>query len=386
LLFVPIVGILCFASSGIIDKYRFVTAMKQVEVLAKMSIKVSALVHETQKERGTTAVYMTSRGQKFSQLIVQQHKETDQRLQQLNSFFKGTSPDAIDFSAINYGDEFHKAISQILKKLDKVPLVRKQAIGFQQDTNRIITFYSQLNADLLALLDKIPNLSIDARVAMMSSSYVSFLRAKELTGIERAVISSILSADSQVSQQDLGINIKKAITLKAKQDAFYTNFRVAAPKKSIEALKELNETENVGEVNKIRARIFSDFFASGANLFAVNVDTWFDASSKKINALKQIENIISSQLLELAQNAKQEANRSLVFYSLIVIVMILLTLILSVLVIRTVLGQLGGEPIHVSYFAKQIAAGDLSSTNQQESSSGLSACVSQISTRLERLF
>ncbi len=385
LLFVPILGILYFASSGIMDKYQFVTAMQQVEVLAKMSIKVSALVHETQKERGTTAIYMTSRGKRYSQLLVQQHKETDRRLQQLNTFFNGASPDANNFRAINYGDEFQQAVSHILKNMDKVSSIRKRAIGFEEETNNIIAFYSQLNADLLALLDKIPNLSIDARVAMMSNSYVSFLRAKELTGIERAVIGSILSAGNQVSQQDLGINIKKAITLIAKQDAFYTSFRVAAPQESIKALKGLNETENVGEVNKIRARIFSDFLATGANLFAVNVDTWFEAISKKINGLKQIENIISSQLLQLAQGAKEQANRALIFYSLIVVVMILLTLILSVLVIRTVLGQIGGEPSYVSIFAKKIASGDLSSHERSSHQSGLSACVWQISSKLREV-
>ncbi len=178
LLFVPIFGILYFASSGILEKYRFVTAMQQVEMLAKMSINVSALVHETQRERGTTAVYMTSQGQQFSQRLVQQHQATDQRLQQLSSFFSGTSADANGFSAINFGVEFQQAVNNISQAIDKISVIRQKALGLQHEISPIIAFYSQLNAELLALLDKIPNLSIDARVAMMSNSYVSFLRAK----------------------------------------------------------------------------------------------------------------------------------------------------------------------------------------------------------------
>ncbi len=206
-----------------------------------------------------------------------------------------------------------------------------------------------------------------------------------MAGIERAVISSILSAGSYMSQQDLSINIAKAMTLKAKQEAFYTNFKVAAPQQSIQALQQLNAAENTTKISNIRAEIFNGFSATGSNAFTVNVDTWFAVMSQKINDLKKIENSMSAELLLLAQRAKQQANSALVFYSLIALGMVLLTLVLSVLVIRTVLGQLGGEPSNVSFSAKKIANGDLSSQEKTSKQSGLSASVLQISSKLREV-
>lgn len=384
LLLVPIVGLLFFSLSGIAEKYQFTTAMRKIEELTTMSTKVSALLHETQKERGTTAVYMSSNGGKFSQRIDKQYKQTDSRIQQLQSFLKGGEN---GFVINEYGRKFRLAVDKVKLSLDKMSVKRNQAKSFEVKTKNIVGFYSQLNSDLLALLDEIPSLSSDASIAMMSNAYVSFLRAKELAGLERAVISGILSISNNAARQQLGRNIEKSIALIAKQDAFHVNFRVSASKASIEALQTLNSSASTKLVSEIRASIFNNFLNAGASHFNVNVkvDTWFDAISEKIDGLKQIENDISIELIELAKSAKQSATTALLFYSVIVVFMVMLTLVLSIMVIRIVLGQLGGEPTHVSNFAQQIAEGDLSSQEQKSEQSGLSACVLQISSKLREV-
>jgi len=383
LLLVPIVGILFFSLSGIVEKYQFTSAMDKIEVLTKMSTKVSALLHETQKERGITAVYMSSKGRKFSQRITEQQNQTDIRLQQLLTFFNNSDDDG--FVLNKYTKKFQLAVNTVLLSLKKIEVKRKQAKSFELENQEIITFYSQLNSDLLALLDETPNLSLDANIAMMSNSYVSFLRAKELAGLERAVISSILSVDNNVGRKKLGSNIERGIALVAKQQAFYVNFQVSASTTSIEALQLLNSSVSADVVNEIRAEIFTGFLNTGVSHFTIKVDTWFDAITQKINGLKKIENDISVELLESAKSAKQSATMALLFYSIIVVFMVILTLVLSVVVIRIVLGQLGGEPNHVSDFAKKIAEGDLSSQEQKSVQSGLSACVLQISSKLREV-
>jgi methyl-accepting chemotaxis protein len=357
--------------------------MSKIEELTTMSTKVSALLHETQKERGTTAVYLSSKGRKFSQRIGEQYKQTDNRIQQLQLFLSGSGDN--DFNINQYDKKFQLAVDKVQNSLDKIAAKRKQARSFELKTQKVISFYSQLNNDLLTLLDEIPSLSSDAGISMMSNAYVSFLRAKELAGLERAVISGILSASDKAARKQLGSNIEKSISLVAKQNAFYVNFRVSASKASVQALQDLNSSPSAQLVSEIRATIFNGFLNAGANQFNVKVDTWFDAISKKINALKQIENDISIDLLQLAQSAKKAAITALVFYSVIVVFMVILTLILSILVIRIVLGQLGGEPNHVSDFAQQIAEGNLSSQEQKSEQSGLSACVLQISSKLREV-
>ncbi len=383
LLLVPVVGVLFFSFSGIVEKYQFASAMDKIEVLTKMSTKVSALLHETQKERGATAVYISSNGLKFSQRIKEQHQQTDIRIQQLLTFFTSRGDDG--FVLKEYSKRFQLAVNTVRLSLEEIEIKRRQAKRLELESQDNITFYSQLNNELLALLDEIPSLSLDANIAMMSNSYVSFLKAKELVGLERAVISSILSADTNTGRPQLGGDIEKSIALVAKQQAFHANFQVSASAASIQALQALNLSANASVVKKIRTTIFDGFLNTGASHFNIKVDSWFDAISEKINGLKKIENDISIELLLLAKSAKQSATTALLFYSIIVIFMVMLTLVLSVVVIRIVLGQLGGEPNNVSDFAQKIAEGDLSSPEQKSAQSGLSACVLQISSKLREV-
>ena len=62
ILLFPVIGILLFAAIGIKDKVHFVGEMKQIEQLTKLTTQITALVHETQIERGKTSVYLYSHG------------------------------------------------------------------------------------------------------------------------------------------------------------------------------------------------------------------------------------------------------------------------------------------------------------------------------------
>lgn len=55
LLIFPILGLAFFAINSVNDKSAIVSEMESVQQLAQLAVKVSALVHETQKERGATA-------------------------------------------------------------------------------------------------------------------------------------------------------------------------------------------------------------------------------------------------------------------------------------------------------------------------------------------
>lgn len=80
LLLFPVIGILVFGVMGVKDKVHFVGEMTQVEKLSKLTIQITALVHQTQIERGKTSVYMYSLGTKFTDELPAQYIETDKLL------------------------------------------------------------------------------------------------------------------------------------------------------------------------------------------------------------------------------------------------------------------------------------------------------------------
>lgn len=61
----PFAGLLLFAAEGIKEKASVYFDMKRVVELVIFSTKLSSFVHEMQKERGATAVYLGSEGKEY---------------------------------------------------------------------------------------------------------------------------------------------------------------------------------------------------------------------------------------------------------------------------------------------------------------------------------
>ena len=62
---IPILGLMYFSLISVADKNRVLGEMEAVDSLAQLAVRVSALVHETQKERGATAGFLGSKGTQF---------------------------------------------------------------------------------------------------------------------------------------------------------------------------------------------------------------------------------------------------------------------------------------------------------------------------------
>ncbi len=61
MLLLPLAGLVVFGVQGVISKQDLKTNMDSMTELSGLAVRISALVHETQKERGMTAGYLGSK-------------------------------------------------------------------------------------------------------------------------------------------------------------------------------------------------------------------------------------------------------------------------------------------------------------------------------------
>ena len=65
LIIIPTTVIFIFSAMAVKSQYEISQNMEKLYSLSVINTKISALVHETQKERGFTAGYLGSSGDKF---------------------------------------------------------------------------------------------------------------------------------------------------------------------------------------------------------------------------------------------------------------------------------------------------------------------------------
>ena len=94
LLVFPIAGLVYFSVQGIRDTHSEVKEMERVGNLSSLAVKISALTHELQKERGATNLFLGSKGTEFASEVSEQRKESDKRIIDLKTFITGFDSEA----------------------------------------------------------------------------------------------------------------------------------------------------------------------------------------------------------------------------------------------------------------------------------------------------
>ena len=274
---IPIVTVIIMASLVIIEKLENENNYSRYEKILQLDITVSKLVHETQKERGFTAGWLSSNGKKFSIELQDQRRVTDKQRAILFQFLKDNSEELLEPEVKQHLD---KALVE-LKKLDKV---RSDIDALKIAAPIAINYYTQMNAKMLNFIAKTSSMAPDSKLSLETLAYFNFLMSKERAGIERAIGSATLTKDKffNGSRERLSALINE-------QDAYLDIFKTLADKEDIAFLEKILEDTAVNEVNNIRKKIFDAHEIGG---FGVESTYWFDMMTQKINLLKKVEDYI----------------------------------------------------------------------------------------------
>jgi len=291
---VPVLVILFYSGlifNGNYNKYR---ETQSLEHAVNLSVKLSAVVHEVQKERGRTAGFLGSEGKEFRSELSAQRKLTDKKVDELKSYIR-----KIDLSHLPEGLKME--INVILEKVDTIPQIRREVDDFSITLREAIKLYTDINTKLLHAIGSIAKYSSDAKITRELAAYVNFLLAKERMGIERAVLSAVFARDS--FNEHL---YQRFLSLLSEQRAFLTGFKMLATDKFLNFYKKTMVGKAIKEVERME-NIALEKASVGA--FGIDPSYWFDTITEKINLMKKVEDYMSDSLINDISAAKESVFR-----------------------------------------------------------------------------
>ncbi|MFY9079968.1 nitrate- and nitrite sensing domain-containing protein [Aliarcobacter cryaerophilus] len=322
IMLIPLVIVILLAAKLAYDSYRSLENLKSLDKVVILSTKIGTLVHETQKERGMTAGFIGSKGVKFKDELPRQREEVNKQITFLNEFLS-------DFDKSKYSDDFVKNLNSGLEKLKDLQGVRNSVNSLNIAAPIAIAYYTDTNTLLLNTLGTIVKFSNSPNVTKELGSYMNFLLSKERTGIERAV------GTNTFAQNKFTEGLKaRFYTLIAEQTAYMDIFSKIASKDIVDFYLKTVVGKDIEEVEKMRKiALFSNIEEN----FGVDPNYWFETITNKINLLKQVEDHISTHLLNEINLEKDEATFHLILFSLLSIFGIGITMILARTIAFTIL-------------------------------------------------
>ncbi|MCL9782658.1 methyl-accepting chemotaxis protein [Vibrio sp. S4M6] len=296
LVLLPIICMLFFAQIEIRLDWRTEHENKQIQELAKLSVKASSLVHEMQKERGYTAGYVGSGGKKFVNELQQQRLEVDKRLATLLNFVK-------TFDATQFGEKFINQLNAATNLSEELNKQRTAISDLSIPLKDAIAYYNKKNAAYLDIVGLLPLLSSDGQLANMGAAYYNFLNSKERAGVERAVLAGVFSQDK--FGPGVFNRLQSLITI---QNVYMDVFKSLATAQHIAFYKNTMQGEFIDATNNMR-KIALENEANGQ--FGVDPAYWFKMQTDKINALKKVEDRLSTDLVDFSHELEVDAGQAL---------------------------------------------------------------------------
>jgi methyl-accepting chemotaxis protein len=370
----PLVGLAYFGLRGSLEKWRVYRDYGALEQNSAVLQQIGNLVHELQKERGRSAGFLGSKGTQFGSELNEQRRLTDGALARLTELMRR-------FDGARFGRVFESKLAAGLGALGELP-ARRQAVSTAALTAVESTAHYTRTIDaLLNVVVAMSHLSKDADIANGISCYVNFLQAKEQAGIERATLTGVLGAD-----KFSGESFRVFSQVLAAQNTFLRVFESFASDEQRQLYAATVRGAAVESVSRIR-QLALDKNATGG--FGIAPATWFDASTLRINQMKEVEDRLAADYVRQADGIKAGAQRQFLVLAVGTGLALVTTLGLGWWIARSITGPLRTVMADLSQGSTQLAssASEITSASQSvaKGASEQAAALEETSASLEEL-
>ncbi|MEO5362644.1 MAG: nitrate- and nitrite sensing domain-containing protein [Magnetococcus sp. DMHC-8] len=345
MLLFPIMGLLWFGGLSVWKERQIYLRMQETKRLVDLAVRISGLVHEMQTERGMTAGFLGSKGEKFkTELPRQRSGQTDKKRDVLLNFVRSLTGSPLSH-------EVADPLRNATQELTRLTHYRQQVDGLTIPAPEALGYYTATITHLLETVTAMTRGMGNPEMLAHSTAYLNLLLAKERAGLERATLTNAFVRNTF----EPGM-LRQFGRLTGEQAAYLQVFLSLATHEQADFFKEKLSGPTVEEVEKFRQIAFA---RAGTGGFGVDPGDWFAAMSERINRLKEVEERLATDLSNRADNWHGEAMTAFFAYLIMLLVIALVTGALGLFYTRHILRMVGGEPATVVGIMEQVAKGDL---------------------------
>lgn len=338
---------------------------KKLEVLTNLAPDISSLIHELQKERGISAVFLGGKGG-----VEASNKLKDQKVN-TDSYNNIYAEQIRMFPKEEYGDKFLNLIDESTLKLKKLNRIRSQVKNNKIKASEMASYYTSTISSLLSMVGEMAGLSSNSDITNYIAKYIVIIKAKEYMGQERA-IGGIGFGQGIFTD---GI-YNKFIGLINKQEALLSIFNMYATKQEKEYYNITLTGKDVNEVARMRKVAISK-----NNIYSVPGSYWFETITGKINKLKKVEDNIKDNMGNVMSSVITVTLYKLIFLIVLLIAVSIINVISALSIVNGILKPVKGLEVGIN----ELSNYDLSKLVEVQSSDEIAMMTEKFNNSINKL-
>ncbi|MET3917306.1 hypothetical protein ABID97_004088 [Variovorax sp. OAS795] len=285
----------------------------ELDQLARTSdlvVLIARLVHALQRERGMSNVFLASRGVRFAGQRDPQIAECQALEQAVRAGFDQLETEARPGTTAGNSARLFSRIAWVLPGLDGLPALRGRVGALELTPAQATAAFAKLVAGLLAVVFEAADGATDPEISRLLVAMFNFMQGKEFAGQERAFGAASLAVgrrDEAQRQQWLHL-----IELQERCFQVFIDFSSSG----VLALWHQGQSDvATAEIERMRRISVSSAQAASAAVPDPRLSQdWFDSCTRRIDAMKSVEDRLAADLRALCARKTTEARSELQQY------------------------------------------------------------------------
>lgn len=278
-----------------------IAELQQLTLTAELVDASARLVHELQRERGMSNLYLGSAGQRFGAERLAQVAQTAHAEHALRQHF-----DQLDTQAtqLRQGARLFARIAYVLHGLAALPALRQQVARGAWLPAQATAAYTRLIAGLLAVIFEAADTASDPAISRLLVGFFNFMQSKELAGQERATGSALFASGQadDAGQQRLTYLIES-------QERALEVFAQFAPGEAVALWQHSDDPNTRAALERMRRMLCATVAGGGLN--PELSQRWFDTCTERMEAMKAVEDHLSKDLRALCHQRREHLGQEL---------------------------------------------------------------------------
>ncbi|HVZ73711.1 MAG TPA: nitrate- and nitrite sensing domain-containing protein [Polyangia bacterium] len=243
------------------------------DAFLRLARAVGAYLHESQRERGVSALHVESGRKLFARDLGEQRARTDARARGATTLVESVGPALL-------GDA-PAALDRIGAAVRGVADTRAEIERSAATSGRVVDAFTRLNAELLAAFDDGAAHVSEGPVRGLAFAAVALQHAKEKVGLERARLGAALVAGGLGDADRLAL-----AELIAAQATYLHIYSMTAPTTAAQMLRRVLAAPPALEVKRFEDRLMAT--STSRPVAPVDARAWFATISRKIEMLGDV--------------------------------------------------------------------------------------------------
>ncbi|TKD15806.1 hypothetical protein FBT96_15155 [Rhodobacter capsulatus] len=276
-----------------VERWAALGDARQVQRLMSLAETAAAVAHDQQLERGLTSLFLNGKDAAVPGKLTAQRALTDAARAALI-----TRAEAIGLDGLS--PHVGALIEELRGDFEKSAALRTAVDARTIPVPEAIGYYTEMNDDVLQLVEVVAGASTDAEVNARITSYAAFMTAKERAGLEGALGAGafgkgVFDTATLLTMRAIGAQQEQALQ-------FFAAFATDEDQAAAAGLTDLPASAELSRMREIAFRFPETQDAGG-----VTGEAFFATATARIAAMEQLETAIGAHIAAAAAAHAQMA-------------------------------------------------------------------------------